>query len=693
MKSLGRLLWICSALVCYGQIDVFYTGRMMGYFRLPDQQGFDMKECPSTDQMNPAARGLYAVWLDRRGKNPERLLVGMGDNFAPDFFSRTFKGKAPDAAPVPFPGKDRYVWNDLGSDKGSWIPDTTKNLPSTADTKVPADNVGCFIRAMDYTALVPGKHDFYFGPNRLRELAKFLFNEGKGTALLAGNLSVSTSVPEAKPRLPLYEVEHEIREEQQKHSDLPSYSILPLVHGEDPSPSIKFPDVVLPTYRKFAVDNAYFLMNGAVREILADRTDKFPLKRVALSPAGVLVPLPAAPLAPAPPAVYFFDKSLTTLDPSARRTVKLRIDSLEVCENKTDAPGKNATCWTIPPALSAEDDDVKTARITFEVDHEFLKADRNYAACMHVVAGEFDTKKYKAPEYYCQPFYVSKPFFFDDESPTSSIPPRDPYAFAVPRPSKEHQKTDAARGRRLDDPFVVREITDANGKKVKVAVFGLLDPDLQGTIGRLNYGWWNTNLGYETTAQISSLTDALSQALMRCDLDDDCKSPTTRKILLAQMSAAKAAQFVGSLTKPLFDLVVTETDSSNKTLDGSVERKLPDADSSPRFVVVPDEIYAAKLNVADANTEPLTPQADQYSPGTLTFRIQKATIRHAPTPLVLTTPPPASPPQTWTLYQQPERARAQTKGRDSIGLPQIKPEANCPAEGTLKALAGENLGP
>ena len=53
MKLLAWVVWIFSALTCYGQIDVFYTGRMLGHFRFPDQQDFDMGQCPASEsEMN-----------------------------------------------------------------------------------------------------------------------------------------------------------------------------------------------------------------------------------------------------------------------------------------------------------------------------------------------------------------------------------------------------------------------------------------------------------------------------------------------------------------------------------------------------------------------------------------------------------------------------------------------------------------
>jgi len=182
-----------------------------------------MKGCPgdTPPTYKPSAepaKGLYDVWQKQKQRAPRHLLVGMGDNFAPELFARTFS--VPGGAvtsPAPHPGKDRFVW-DL--EKGKWVrvEEETQPTPLKPEDLIPADNVGCFIREMDYAALVPGPHDFYFGPDRLRLMAKFLYKhkrkkdaepEDPFTALLAGNLSIATTAPDAKPRQPLYQIEHE----------------------------------------------------------------------------------------------------------------------------------------------------------------------------------------------------------------------------------------------------------------------------------------------------------------------------------------------------------------------------------------------------------------------------------------------------------------------------------------------------
>ena len=252
--KLKTLFFLCSAWTCYGQaIDVFYTGRPLGYFRYSDQQDFLMKGCPSDPKdLNDPGKALKKIWDERRNNaSSARLLVGMGDNFAPEYFSRTFTGTPPERADVPYPAKDRYFWDGVSQ---KWVVDKTTGVD---DVSIPTDNVACFLQLMGYTAVVPGKHDFYFGPNRLREIGRWLHDNG--TAMLAGNLSIATTVPEARPRLPLHEVQHEL-EKHQRNPSGPAYTVMPLVeksNPDEPPPAIKFPDVVLPYLRRFEIGRAH----------------------------------------------------------------------------------------------------------------------------------------------------------------------------------------------------------------------------------------------------------------------------------------------------------------------------------------------------------------------------------------------------------------------------------------------------
>lgn len=620
------LLMVASGAASAQSLNVFYSGRTLGYLRYPDRQDPGMDSCGWKNlPMNEPADRLYKAWSTVRQHAERPLLVGMGDNFAPDLFARTFDGAPPRThAPVPNPGKDLYIWDD---DLHQWQPDSSVIGPLGPHDRIPADNVGCFVLSMGYAALTPGKHDFYFGPERLRLMAKFLYAQPEhGTALLAANLSIASTAPDAKPRWPLYQVEHELRAKMTiSPGGRAPYSVLPILSNDDPSPGITLPDVVLPYYRRFEVDNAFLLLDDLNHRVIP--ADLIEPHKLLMTAGGA--PATSAEIVAGTPS------SLEGNGVGPMKVkVKLRIDGLKICPNATRDPYAFdiAKCITVPPAATGPDGkapdgtDFKSGRIAFETSTELLP-DQNYAACMHVVEDPASdshngqktalASKSRPAEYYCQAFYVAEPFFSFDRIQNRKPGEGEP---------------------RHDDPFIVKCVfseKDAEEVKkqgcvnqagaIKVAIFGLLDSDLQAKLGRLNYGWWNTDPKFETTATISGLQDALKQAMMRCRLVNDCAT-SDRKILLAQMPAAKATQFLDSITDPRFDLVVSETDSNNKTVPSTLDRDLPDNDSSPKFVVVPGEVYSA---------------------GKLTLQLQQATVdqtAHSPA-----MPPSTKVPQTWVL--------------------------------------------
>src|SRR5689334_8582070 len=72
-------------------VDVVYTGKQLGYFRVPSLQDFHATDgCPKYDerQVSPAAR-QFLIARDHPGPNPT-ILVGTGDNFAPELEARVF---------------------------------------------------------------------------------------------------------------------------------------------------------------------------------------------------------------------------------------------------------------------------------------------------------------------------------------------------------------------------------------------------------------------------------------------------------------------------------------------------------------------------------------------------------------------------------------------------------------------------
>ncbi len=152
---------------------ISYTGDLFGYTRLPDKQLLTDTHCLSNDA---TADELGGEMLQVVESAPSKgVLVGVGDNFAPELFSRLLFD-----AQNPVDSKDAYVW-DYVSSPPHWLPyeklKTYKPLSDDLDAgngRIPVDNVGCFLARAGYAAIVPGKQDFHYGPEYLRELARFL---------------------------------------------------------------------------------------------------------------------------------------------------------------------------------------------------------------------------------------------------------------------------------------------------------------------------------------------------------------------------------------------------------------------------------------------------------------------------------------------------------------------------------------
>jgi hypothetical protein len=178
---------------------ILYTGRLFGYFRIPDRQpgqGQAAGQCPPVSENTSAE---VTEFLKQAAKDPNTVLVGTGDNFAPSLLSRTLDDPgSPDRR-----HKEDYVWDWV---KSEWIKnDDTSALSAGISEaiihgqgRIPMDNVGCFLARAGFDAIVPGKHDFYFGPEHVRYLARFLAgfpksNQGyRPVQMLAANLVVET---------------------------------------------------------------------------------------------------------------------------------------------------------------------------------------------------------------------------------------------------------------------------------------------------------------------------------------------------------------------------------------------------------------------------------------------------------------------------------------------------------------------
>jgi len=179
---------------------ILYTGKLLGYFRVPDRQPLNATGCPALIDGSQEAR----QFIDLRNRHRDAILVGTGDNFAPEFGARVFSdvrpGDSKKREAYKTGNKELWMW-----DATSWFPyqdlDNHRLFRAAAARgygSVPTDNVGCFLSAAGYDAVVPGKHDFYFGPERVRQLARFMASiekrDGyKPVQMLAANLVIKTS--------------------------------------------------------------------------------------------------------------------------------------------------------------------------------------------------------------------------------------------------------------------------------------------------------------------------------------------------------------------------------------------------------------------------------------------------------------------------------------------------------------------
>src|SRR5437899_934157 len=118
--------------------EVLFTGKLMGYFRLPNQQSFDTaspdKPCPAPpdskrnsmdrakqERMYPSddAQAFISQYRDYRDYSGS-ILVGTGDNFSPNYYSRVLVDAPTEARPEKgsepvslAPNKELWNWDSI----------------------------------------------------------------------------------------------------------------------------------------------------------------------------------------------------------------------------------------------------------------------------------------------------------------------------------------------------------------------------------------------------------------------------------------------------------------------------------------------------------------------------------------------------------------------------------------------------
>src|ERR1700733_13124614 len=199
----GRQLTMPAAF----QVD--YTGALFGYYRI------EPKEKPEAGQK--AVLAPVNEFLKRRAGLPQQLLLGMGDNFGPEFGSSVQmqplnQNHLPDETDHCFLKLTKGSQDMKDREEGKAYPqilykDSERVL---GDKQVDCDSVANFLMTAGYRALVPGREDFLYGATWLRGIAlglrwaslqnsaDLIKNNDHKLHMLAANLRVTGSGGDGK---------------------------------------------------------------------------------------------------------------------------------------------------------------------------------------------------------------------------------------------------------------------------------------------------------------------------------------------------------------------------------------------------------------------------------------------------------------------------------------------------------------
>ncbi|MCU1292557.1 MAG: hypothetical protein JWP08_1407 [Bryobacterales bacterium] len=144
---------------------IAYTGRTLGYYRTPDLQPVSVSTaCPSGNEELAQVQAFQKQVASIAGP---KILLAAGDNFGPELEARSLCNERGQLIP-----KERSRWTG-------------------------SDNVGTFFRTLGFNAIVPGRLDFHYGPERLHQIARYLASHdapGSPVQMLASNLTIETTI-------------------------------------------------------------------------------------------------------------------------------------------------------------------------------------------------------------------------------------------------------------------------------------------------------------------------------------------------------------------------------------------------------------------------------------------------------------------------------------------------------------------
>lgn len=497
------------------KVSVIYTGKLLGYFRVPSLQKLeDFKGCyPTSSEDSSAARKFLAM----RRTNPDAILVGTGDNFAPELEARKFSMRFARNQSYPISNKELY----FGKDR-SWIPyfeiqeeknkDLRQRIADGYGT-IPTDNVGCFLRAAHYAAVVPGKHDFYFGVERVRQFARLLAEPRTGefepVQMLGANIVIKTT------RLNYSPGSSKIRGDM-KFNEWPSnLAVANLSDGKAFYPSLPYIQVQLAEMK--GNDDLFVHLNSTFQ-----------------SPEASLPEFINA-IAPYTATGKENQTELQTLKQNAAQSNSIRLCKTDKDPNLLD-PGSGC-------------DGFSNKVVTWKKKKIVLTLTLNHLPAPGPTRGHFSTLNYglnyglcvdrdlppdppNASTVGCLRFSAYKPFFNHPHS--VSMENTDGYTDPL--------------------PYVIKD---------GVAIFGVVDPALTDQIGVLNLGWQNERSNLTSKVSFEDPVEALKQQLDY--FAEQTKGQNIKlKILLVQGSPQRTRALAAKFSDD-FQIVVSAADQEQGT--------------------------------------------------------------------------------------------------------------------------------
>jgi len=539
-------------------VHILYTGKLLGYFRDPDGQRRDPGSGPCRDgeDKEPSKAAMEFAHLLEEHRIHGVILVGMGDNFAPEVEAREFcsvQSNQSSSGTFERLGKEFFV-----SDGKTWL-SNDKHLPkdfldrlAAGKGFLPDDNVAKFFVHQGFAAIVPGKHDFYYGAERLRELAWLLASaenqnaatiHSDGVQMLASNLVIETT----------WKTGHESLSDRK----------------EPP----------------------WFIPRFPTATDLVGRAD-IEIRLSGITDGGSVYPWFQGP-----------SFSFSKLDQALEMKVKLLKFFLCKATHESDPDSiadPNVVSNLSKPDCTLLATPVKNAQGQYPLRFPWgnaksstLLPGKSYGFCVDAPMADPRLKDKKGGHRFCVRFSTYVPLL------QYPAPETDPCLDLV------------GLRCRVPQPFVLLE--KRAGLAKDVAIFGAVDPHLPDYVGLLNLSWENTNGDYKTQAAVKDPAEALKQMdgyfEQKYRDEHDGRGFDGIKILLAQMSPQEAevlAMRVGN-----YQVVVSAAEAERVAYDHAtnmewqeepVKDKVTVVGGHPaKFLAVPEPFYDEKRKERDGS--------------------------------------------------------------------------------------------